>query len=491
MPAKSRKPGVSKKGRHTQAVIIIHGMGEQRPMDTLRSFAGAVLPEPKQGGEKYFSRPDSLSESFELRVLQNRAQPRTRFFEYYWQDKVTGTSFSHVLEWLSTLLLRRPKNVPKQLIPVWVVSWLLVVVAFTAGIFGLFERLSQVTTKSPSFIVSLVSLAVLSVIQWFILKFVGDVARYLNPSPGNIKIRQDIRADGIKLLKKIQEDGVYERVVMVGHSLGSFVAYDILKHVWQENHKVYTKPAVSTQDALKKVEKVGEDLRKGTAGTTLQSYMDSQIELWKELRGLGNPWLVTDFITIGSPLAHAFLVLAKSMDELRTRQRQRELPTNPPEPQIERTKKEERRFYSYRVWDGYGEKKNIILRAIHSAGLFAFTRWTNIYFSGDLAGGPITDFGPGVRNIEVKSGNRIVDHTILAHTSYWNPKAMKSTNEANAIEVLRDALDIESFRYFPNGENDLENEELNMGNKEVNKKENTKTTSIGESKSKTAKKKHN
>lgn len=462
MSAKPSKPKSSSKGRHTQAVIIIHGMGEQRPMETLRSFADAILPDPKPGEEKYFSRPDSLSESFELRVLQNRSQPRTRFFEYYWQDKVTGTSFSHVIEWLSTLLLRRPKNVPRRLVPVWVISWVLLAVAFMAGVLGVFERFTQATTKSPSFMISLISLAVLSAVQWFILKFVGDVARYLNPSPGNIKIRQDIRTNGIKLLKKIHEEGEYERVIMVGHSLGSFVAYDILKQVWQEYHKAYLDPAASGQEALKKVEKAGEDLRKGISGTTIQDYTDAQVELWKELRSLGNPWLVTDFVTLGSPLAHAALVLAKSRDELKMRQRQRELPTNPPEPEIERTKKEERHFYSYRVWDGYGEKEDIVLRAIHSAGLFAPTRWTNIYFSGDLAGGPITDFGPGVRNIEVNSGSKIVDHTLIAHTSYWNPKVMKSASGGNAIEVLRQILDIGSFNYFLDEAKPLDGSEITV-----------------------------
>ena len=34
--------------RITQAVVIIHGIGEQRPMDTLRSFVDAVLPEEAQ-----------------------------------------------------------------------------------------------------------------------------------------------------------------------------------------------------------------------------------------------------------------------------------------------------------------------------------------------------------------------------------------------------------------------------------------------------------
>ena len=87
----------------TQAVIVIHGIGEQKPMDTLRGFVDAVLPKPKKG-EKYFSKPDRMSESFELRKLQDRDQPRTRFFEYYWAYKVEGTDISHVLNWIKTSL---------------------------------------------------------------------------------------------------------------------------------------------------------------------------------------------------------------------------------------------------------------------------------------------------------------------------------------------------------------------------------------------------
>ena len=57
----------------------------------------SVLPEP-ESGPKYFSRPDPLSEQFELRKFQNRTQPRTHFFEFYWADKAEGTRFVHVLD---------------------------------------------------------------------------------------------------------------------------------------------------------------------------------------------------------------------------------------------------------------------------------------------------------------------------------------------------------------------------------------------------------
>ena len=48
------------------AVVVIHGMGEQRPLETLRRFIGTALPSV-DGRRKYFSRPDKVSGSFEAR----------------------------------------------------------------------------------------------------------------------------------------------------------------------------------------------------------------------------------------------------------------------------------------------------------------------------------------------------------------------------------------------------------------------------------------
>ena len=51
------------KPKSRQAVLLIHGIGEQRPMSTLRSFVAALV------GNSFRSKPDDLSKSFELRRL--------------------------------------------------------------------------------------------------------------------------------------------------------------------------------------------------------------------------------------------------------------------------------------------------------------------------------------------------------------------------------------------------------------------------------------
>jgi hypothetical protein len=339
------------------------------------------------------------------------------------------------------------------------ISWLLLLVALVAAGFGIFDSLTNSLSNQPSFIVSGISALLLAGIQWLVIHYIGDAARYLSATTRNIKLRQEIRADGIRLLKKIQAEGKYERVIFVGHSLGSVIAYDILKHVWQEIHEEYQRPVKSNQPALAQVEQIGEDLRQGFNGVTVKDYMDAQVKAWKELRGLGNPWLVTDLITLGSPLAHAAMLLASDEEDLRARQRQRELPTNPPVFEIEKRGKVEHRSYSYRVWDKYGKKQDIPLRALHHAGLFACTRWTNIYFPahgnifGDIVGGPLQPiFGPGIRDIAVRSGKPLRDRTLPAHTSYWLIEPVPESTKANelpyALPAIKEALDLKNKSYY-------------------------------------------
>ena len=441
--------------RRTQALVFIHGIGEQLPMETLRRFAEAVLPDPPQGGPKYFSKPDPLSESLELRKLQDRSQPRTHLFEYYWAYKVEGTTFGHVGTWLSSLLFRRPNRVPPHLRPLWLLSWLLLVVAIVSAGAGVAEYVGEFTSRLPSFAISAASAVALSLLQASVLYRLGDAARYLSPHPRNIKLRQTIRADGIRLLRNIHESGEYDRVIVVGHSLGSVIAYDILKHLWQDYNRDYREPCGSEQKALANLEAAGDALQTDREGETLDAYVDAQVRLWWELRALGNPWLVTDLVTAGSPLAHAALLLADDATDLALRQSQRELPTAPPVAEIERRGGEERRRYAFRVWEPYAG--GVHLRALHHAGLFACTRWTNLYFPstwglfGDIVGGPLRPwFGPGIRDIAVRSSNTLRAHTLLAHTSYWHLDRAEGARASSpgrkrplALAALRDALDLD------------------------------------------------
>src|SRR5262245_16811846 len=114
-----------------QAVVVIHGMGEQRPMDTVKGFVKAVwetdcnitangLPQPSQ----VWSRPDTRTGSLELRRITTRESipsasfprgVRTDFYELYWADLTVGSTWDEFTAWVGGLLLRLPKRVPRDL----------------------------------------------------------------------------------------------------------------------------------------------------------------------------------------------------------------------------------------------------------------------------------------------------------------------------------------------------------------------------------------
>ena len=86
--------------KRKQAVLLIHGIGEQRPMDTLRGFVDTVWTthtqiHTPQAGAAIWSKPDTVSESFELRRLttgRHTGDVRTDFFEFYWAHLMQGTA---------------------------------------------------------------------------------------------------------------------------------------------------------------------------------------------------------------------------------------------------------------------------------------------------------------------------------------------------------------------------------------------------------------
>lgn len=459
-----------------QAVVLIHGIGEQKPMDTVRSFVESVLPPPVKDGEQYWSKPDLMSESFELRRLQAVGRNKIHFFEYYWAYQISGTKFRHLTQWLLNLLVRHPHNVPPGLRTIWWLSWFLLiglVIAVASGAVAHFMQANQ--DRSPYTPISVLLALLLSGVQGFLLYYAGDAARYLSPSPENIALRQRTRAEGVALLRRLHESGEYDRIVVVGHSLGSVIGYDILTALWRDYNSVYDfqskdaeldqllasnlRPQPVVRDALSTI---GETLRKIPTDNSTQpfrqalqhAYRSAQFACWKEQRYWGNNWRITDFITLGSPLAHGMMLLARSNAEFAARNRQRELPTCPPVT--------DGRRYAYSADQNIetAGKRKFKPYLLHHAACFAVTRWTNMYFPaygglcGDLVGGPLAAvFGPGISDVPVRSAGWR-RFTPAAHTTYWDKQSDAPTSidkkaaEDFALPSLKKALRFDHPREY-------------------------------------------
>jgi len=334
---------------------------------------------------------------------------------------------------------------------IYFISWILIIAVISTAALGIFEPFIYEENALPLYITGIGTILWLA-IQGFVISSLGDAARHLNPIPKNIKLRRAIRANGIDLLRKIYDskNPKYDRVILVGHSLGSVIAYDIMKELWYEYYDTYIHPIEHKQQALKDVEEAGEALRLDPKNEDkLEKFRECQIKLWEELRTLGNRWLITDFITMDSPLAHAAILMAKDLDDLRSQQEElRELPTCPPiadEPKMQNGIK--KYGYSYERWDPYPTVgREARLRVMHYAACFAITRWTNLYFPsymgifGDIVGGPLRKwFGAGIRDIKLtlSKWRGLAKFTKKAHSSYWLiPKKRKGKIEGKEVEVI-------------------------------------------------------
>ena len=197
-----------------QAVLLIHGVGEQRPMQALRGFVETVWKTDASVHHEYsvatvWSKPDTVSKSFELRRLttgQNKSGVLTDFFELYWAHLMPGTTLGHVLSWARILLLRWPWKVPRALLGVWL---LLVVVALAAGFLLAQTVLPEqyVVLEIPKWASGLAGTLLAALVIPVINNVVGDAARYLNAAPSNIQRRHEIRVNGVKVLEELHSSG--------------------------------------------------------------------------------------------------------------------------------------------------------------------------------------------------------------------------------------------------------------------------------------------
>jgi hypothetical protein len=288
---------------------------------------------------------------------------------------------------------------------------------------------------------------------------------YLSASPRNVATRNEIRGAGVSLLERLHASGEYDRIIVVGHSLGSIIGYDVLSHAWQRYHECHGSPETPEHDALLAAERAAQALRGEVApsAATRETWQSAVRGLWREQRDAGCPWLVTDFVTLGSPLAHGDMLLARSRSEFKRKIKQRELPVCPPVP-------EGKGEFSFPVTYQLASGARRTAWVLHHAALFAVTRWTNLYFPasrllrGDLIGGAIAPlFGQGIRDSAVRTASW---RGWLAHTRYWHRNAKDAGIPEAPLVRLREALDLkrESFPRSRRAESEKK-EEADVGDR--------------------------
>jgi hypothetical protein len=169
-------------------------------------------------------------------------------------------------------------------------------------------------------------------------------------------------------------------------------------------------------------------------------------------------WLISDFVTLGSPLTHAQFLLARNPADLQNRIDHWLFPTN--WPQFELIESEQRQKINDRPTPAsaevMGPTRGLFSYflgspqtwSMHHAAPFAAVRWTNIYdshrliFQGDIISGPLAPvFGAGIQDINLKD-LRGQSH-VFSHTLYWSlPSDRTLARSLPHIKMLQKALDL-------------------------------------------------
>lgn len=439
-----------------QAVVLVHGMGEQTPMQTLRSFVETMWvrnpdiaarrpTDPPEAGNPVWWKPDQRAGSFELSRITTRAGgsggtrdgPRTDFYEFYWADLTDANKLEQLRDWFMSLLWRRPRQVPADVMPVWILLWLLTAAFGALSLWNAAGAAGLVAWPTAAKTAWAVAMALYGASIGAVLAYFGDVARYVRAKPPNIAARRAIRERGLALLTALSDSCQYDRIVVVGHSLGAIIAYDLVKLLWSGRDEARTMTAgdplhqacLACRDAGARLEAA-----EGDSDEELERYRAAQQGVFAAMQGrkLEKPWLISDLVTVGSPLTHADFLMSRDHDTLDVDISERRFPSSPPV-------FEDAHGFLYQPAPGAEPQA----WQAHHAAPFAAVRWTNIYdrasqiLLGDLISGPAQpNFGPGIKDVPVQiRWPRWFLPRLFTHTAYW-------TAPGQNVEELRSALDL-------------------------------------------------
>lgn len=543
----ARRGSGARAGKAKQAVIIIHGMGEQVPLETIGDFVDTVYARDpafagstaRPDGNLTSMVPDPVTGSAELRRITTHPAgggKRTDFYEFYYADIMDDNPLDLVTGWVAELLLRSPLRVPRrpQMIIIWLMLWVLALVVIGAGAIALVPELARFVPWRaeigafvsawrnlagiaailgggalllfrlataprpekarwglPSVLVvggaalALIPMSVLDdprvwasiitfVVGWLFANFVGpyfgDVVRFVRATPRTVERRRLVRERGLELLRQLHDkkgtDGKtpeYDRIVIVGHSLGTMVAYDLLLHYWvQSGPDHHRLKAVSPQlaTALRALDGfVHGTWQKGSgkggaipwAQFSHAGYRAVQEQVFEALRDSPLNWRISDLITLGSPLVHSEFLVVDTPDELARAFDERRFASSPPRPDPVQGDPATMLYMDNDTGAG---------PFAHFAAPFAAVRWTNIHDDcwfpalGDVVSGPVRPtFGPAIWDYNVairRPGWLPVFDRIFTHTRYWFwHKSYKPAKPPQHIALLRTALDLDGVRTLP------------------------------------------
>jgi hypothetical protein len=97
------------------AVLVVHGMGSQRALDTVRGVVNSVWLDDEPSSKRYWMHPEKRDNDTDLSVITTNEIPGTvdnrsaDFHELYWAHLMSETRAVAVLLWLFELVRKGPR----------------------------------------------------------------------------------------------------------------------------------------------------------------------------------------------------------------------------------------------------------------------------------------------------------------------------------------------------------------------------------------------
>lgn len=158
-----------------QAVVIIHGIGNQYPLETAKEFVENMM----EKNDLVYSSPDKIADFYETRRLSINKK-NIDFYEYYWANLMTEPSTSDLYSWIFKLVFRKsPSDRAKNLVSnlrIISASILTVSILFSMIFWGSFDELSTNFLKTVGF----------TIFSFFLFRFlIPSVNRTVSKTAGD------------------------------------------------------------------------------------------------------------------------------------------------------------------------------------------------------------------------------------------------------------------------------------------------------------------
>jgi hypothetical protein len=246
-------PALLSRSRKRTAFVIIHGIGEQSPFETLDAFTANFIRSfgNVQLSHAIATRSDASGKIWQENFIQVEREQGfpIDLHEFYWayitEEKIT---IPETVKWVEQTLAATKKYYKKNVelqknyeerrgtkrFPLARVLLLLRLAVFALPFFQLFGILFSPFSHFPPLTwISKLSRIVLNKFGWIVTGYIGDVAIYTTTDEKSkyYRIRQQILNESQTLVEALLNDDAYDRVIIAGHSLGSVIAYDTLNRI--------------------------------------------------------------------------------------------------------------------------------------------------------------------------------------------------------------------------------------------------------------------